>query len=1040
MFLRRALRYRWAQALVLCGVSLLIGTCAVFGPWFARAVEQTVMTETLSNQRLPASWLIVSAPIQPTSGWKTGTGNTGKATGPEQLDKVLPDDLRSHFTPPVHGYYSDISWHGAPGDDQTATRLRWRDGYCAQLAVVEGRCPQAPNEVIASVVDKSFWKIAVGQDLHAAASDGSADQTLKVVGFYRPKDPRGDYWFGDYPIGHTRKPTDKDPGWANEMFTERTTFSEGVKFTAKATSDTRPLPSVNRLGDLERLQEATRTVNGNALEAGVPAEVTTSLATLVDQIQSERKQATTIIPLVMVQVALFAVVVLALALAAVVDQRRPEIALSRLRGSSARRTHRALSVELGLPVLAGTLLGGLVGFAILTVVRVTWLRHGAPAELPWTVPAALAAATVIALVVVVLQVRTAVRRPISTLLRRVAPRRLGRAAIGLADLCIIVFAVAGLFAALTGDGRGPLPVLTPALLALAAGLAFAHLLLPLAGLISRSAVRRGRLGLALGALQVSRRPAVTRIVAAVAVAAALLTFAGQAASVGTRNRDTRSGYETGAEGVLRMNALYFADFLGAVNKIDPDRKWLTPVVMSRPGSPDALQTEMIEPDSFRRVAYRGDELTDAAGWQALKAPSKPAPIQFRSTQLTVTVSTGPITAKVVNTPNGEPIGNGKPSSVVLRANLVSHRDGARYLVSFPALTLPANKPVVLKAPVECQAGCDLLRLGIGREPLDQTGVEGNLTISKLSSDDRPSIALGTPDDWKPLQVIGAGEGSVEAKAGGLLTIGLQSFGNDEFLQYATVPPTVPAFVTPEFRYDNTSTSPGVDSSPMLLNRIDRLRAPVNRNGEHTAVVDLETVRRLGGAVDENGTDFEVWLNKDGMANLDPIVEQFTKAGMNAELIDRRDDRIASYGRSASALALQLTPVVGIAAWVLAIVVLLLTVVTSWRSRAQDYASLQLTGVPASATGRAARWEQTGPVALAVLLGTVCGLIGARVALPLIPLFANSDSPVPLDLHTNWPVAIALWLGGTAILAAATLVLGSGVNRRSSYTRIREELT
>ena len=60
MFLRRALRYRWAQALVLTGISLLIGACAVFGPWFARAVEQTVMTETLSGQRLPASWLLAS--------------------------------------------------------------------------------------------------------------------------------------------------------------------------------------------------------------------------------------------------------------------------------------------------------------------------------------------------------------------------------------------------------------------------------------------------------------------------------------------------------------------------------------------------------------------------------------------------------------------------------------------------------------------------------------------------------------------------------------------------------------------------------------------------------------------------------------------------------------------------------------------------------------------------------------------------------------------------------------------------------------------
>lgn len=78
MFLRRALRYRWAQALVLTGVSLLIGTCAVFGPWFARAVEQTVMTETLAGQPLQASWLIVGQ--QP-------------SVRPEQLDQLLPADL-----------------------------------------------------------------------------------------------------------------------------------------------------------------------------------------------------------------------------------------------------------------------------------------------------------------------------------------------------------------------------------------------------------------------------------------------------------------------------------------------------------------------------------------------------------------------------------------------------------------------------------------------------------------------------------------------------------------------------------------------------------------------------------------------------------------------------------------------------------------------------------------------------------------------------------------------------------------------------------
>ncbi|GAA1579091.1 hypothetical protein GCM10009804_39470 [Kribbella hippodromi] len=1021
MFLRRALRYRWAQALVLTGISLLVGTCAVFGPWFARAVEQTVMTETLSTQRLPASWLIAAKP--------------GQDVRPETLDQLVPADVRPLFTPPVHGYLSDITWSN--GADANTARLRWRDGFCAQLVVTEGRCPQAANEVIAAAGDETAWDFRVGMTLRAGADSGRSGR-LRIVGFYRPKEPRGDYWFGDYPTGHSHPPTDKDPGSSDQLLTVRTTF--GAAWAPRVTSDIRPIPGVARLDDLARLQDATRTVNGNATERGLPVETTSSLVTLIDQIQADRNQATTIIPLVMVQVALFAVVVLALALAAVVDQRRPEIALSRLRGSSARRTQRGLAIELGLPVLAGAVLGAASGFGVLLIARATWLRYGAPIELPWTVPVAAVVAAAVALVVVLLQVRGGVRQPISTLLRRVASRRSGWS-IGVADLCIIAFAAAGLIAAITGDGRGPLPVLTPALLALAVGLMFAHLLLPAAGLISRRTLRRGRLGLALGTLQISRRPAVTRIVAAAAVAAALLAFAGQAASVGSRNRDSRSGYETGAEGVLRMNSLYLADFLGTVNKLDPDRRWLTPVVVARPSSPDALRTAMIEPDSFRRIAFRGDQLTDAQGWQALTAPSDPAPIELKGSQLTATVSAGAIKALVARDGNGDTIGSGAPKSLILRANVVSHRDGARYLVSFPPLRFPATKPVVLRAAVECQAGCDLLRLGIGRETLDSVGLEGELMISNLASDDNPHLALGKPDAWRPLQELQSDQGSATAKPGGALTIAMKSYGNDQFLQYSTVPPVVPALITPEYRYTaNDTTSPTVDSTPLLLSRIDRLQAPVNRYGDRTAVVDLETARRLGGAVDAGQTDFQVWLNKDGLANVDMITAQLAKQGLTAELIDRRGDRIASYGRSASALALQLTPVVGAAAWVLAIVVLLLTVVTSWRSRAQDYASLQITGVPSATTGRAARWEQTGPVALAVLLGTACGLLGAHVALPLIPLFASSSGPVPLDLSTNWPVAVLLWLAGTALLSAVTLLLGTEVNRRSSYSRIREELT
>ncbi|MFK4086338.1 FtsX-like permease family protein [Kribbella sp. NPDC020789] len=1037
VFLRQALRYRWAQSLVLAGISLLIGTCAVFAPWFSRAVEQTVAAETLQAQRIPAAWKLAS---------RTGVVEVGSVAGgePEALDQLLPADLRPLFTPPLHAMTSTIGWRPpsiAASDPAPSGVLTWRDGYCAQVVVTAGRCPQRANEVLASVTDQTTWRLKLGAAFQAVPSENvEGGGRLTVVGFYRPQQAHGDFWFGRYPTGHSKPPSASDdgsiaPGAGDHFFTDRSTFT-GKAWAPRFSTDMRPIPKVATLADLDRLQAATNTVNGNATALGINAENDSTLATVVDQIQHERRQGRTIIPLVMAQVGLFAIVVLALALGAVVDQRRPEIALSRLRGASVRRSARRLIVELGIPVVIGTLAGLGTGLGLLLIVRATWLRYGAPIELPLAVPLALAGAVVVALLAVVLQVRGVVRRPISSLLRRVAARGRGWT-LGIVDLCVIVFAVAGLAAAVTGNGRGPLPVLTPALLSLAVGLTFAHLLLPTAGLISRQAARSGRLGLALGALQISRRPAVTRIVAAVAVAGGLLAFAGQAASVGDHNRDTRAGYEVGAQAVLEMNALSLGDFTKTIKAIDPDRQWFTPVVMSRPPAPDSLKTMMIEPESFRRVAFRGDQLTDAAGWQALTAPNR-KPIEFHSSKLTMTLAVN--AAKRLEDPNNKDSDYPPARSLILRANLVSLRNGSRMLVSFPALPLTTKRPVQLTTAVDCLGGCQLLRLGFGREVLDQDGVDADVAVSKLSADDQPAVSLGTAEDWKYVPHYGGDAGTMATKPGGMLTLSVKSFSDDQWLQFATVPTVVPAVVTPEFRFTDGTTSPASDGTPMTVAKLGAVTGPVNRYPDRTAVVDLETVRRLGGGLDEFATDFELWLNDAGLARVDEITAALSKAGYNATLADVRSERIASYGRSASALTLQLTPVVGIAAWALAIVVLLLTVVTSWRSRAQDYASLRITGVPAPLTGRAARWEQTGPVALAVLLGSVCGVVGAQIALPLIPLFADSAGPYPLELATNWSVALGLWAGGTVVLAVVTLLLGSGVNRRASYSRIREELT
>jgi putative ABC transport system permease protein len=1022
MFLRQALRYRWSQMLVLAGVSVLIGACATFAPWFSRAVEQTVTTETLTGQWLPASWQLEATPPLLESG-------PNASVPPEQLATVLPEDLRPLFSPPVYGMSVEVAW--GIGKPDPGGKVVWRDGFCEKLVLTKGRCPSAPNEVAVSTADVKNFGPAIGTKLKAVSSQYAGGGTLRVVGIYRA-DNNDPYWFGLGPTGHSLPASETRPAVSDYLFTTRDTLEKGV-WGARSTVDTHPLPSKTRVDDLDRLRQATDESNEKA--ATFEAQNTSALVSVIDGIKAERRQAATIIPLVMVQVALFGIVVLALALAAVVDQRRPELAISRLRGAGARRTGRSLATEFAVPVLVGTLVGALVGFGLLLVVRSTWLNGGAPLELPWTVPAAAALAALVGLAVVTWTIRAVIRQPISTLLRRIVPRRRGRT-VGLIDVIVIVIASAGLLGALTGGGRGPLPVLTPSLLALAVGLTFAHLLLPAAGLISRQALRRGQLGLALGALQVARRPAVTRIVAVVAVATALVSFAGQASSVADRNRDFRAGYQVGADGVLTMEVSKFSDFSTAIDKIDHDRQWLTPVVLSSPSNPDGLRTLMIEPDSFQRVAFHGDQLTDAEGFQAIKAPTEPPPVELKGERLTITATPGAMATYSPPTGDGLPPEPGPPAkSVVLQAAVFSHRTGSRYLVQFPPIKLVAGKPVDVSQEIDCADICDLLQLGVAREVADSAGIRGEITIGKVATDTQPSVPLGKAGTWDAPE-LAAGDaanlGSITATDGppNGLVLGITSIGRELNVQTTRIPVAVPALVTPGYAVSEAQTVPGLDGLAFPIEKVDRLRTAIPRYTEHTAVVDLETVRRLGGGLADTSTDFELWLNEDGLAHSPQIIDGLAKSGILATLADRKSDQVATYGRSASALALQLTPVIGIAGWALAIIVLLLMIVTSWRFRAQDYASLRITGVTAATTGRAARWEQTGPVALAALLGSACGILGAHVALPMIPLFAptSQTSPIPLTLISS------------VIMAAATLLLGTGVNRRSGYTRIREDLS
>jgi hypothetical protein len=117
----------------------------------------------------------------------------------------------------------------------------------------------------------------------------------------------------------------------------------------------------------------------------------------------------------------------------------------------------------------------------------------------------------------------------------------------------------------------------------------------------------------------------------------------------------------------------------------------------------------------------------------------------------------------------------------------------------------------------------------------------------------------------------------------------------------------------------------------------------------------------------------------------------------------------------------------------------LVALTSWRGVARDLAGLLVAGIPRAVLRSALRREQLVTVVSGVALGTVCGVGGALLAMPLLPLF-DSPAAVPApDLTPAWAVIGAtalcalLVVGGVAVLAARTVVA------RAVPERLRESL-
>jgi len=1041
-----AIRYRRAQAVALMLLSALLTACAVFAPLYERALEQSLLRDGLTRQSALATSIVGESVQSPVS-----------SPQPAGIRGIFPVALLPFYDAGSDLWSGRVTYTGVVGLPSTVQLVGPQD-TCRALEITQGTCPSKPYEIAVSAAEAKVQGWQLGAQLNptevlvAGQQSQPFPKPFVVTALYRQLDDPG-HWqgFGLEGRAGQASPAPADTPLMDGWVTPASTFATGWR-SSRLDVVWLVRSDLVTLDGLEAVPPAVEEM----LQAGVgkvPAvAVRTSVSDLVAGVVEGQRQARTIVPLLVGQLAVLAVVVLGLVAAAAVEQRRPELALGRLRGLGPAGARRMVMLELGTVVAAGVPVGFLLALLLGEVARRFWLAEGVPFELPSATFVAAVLSLVVALLAVAVVARPTLREPISTLLRRVPPRRAGWA-VGVVDAVVVAVAAAGLVTLLSGNLSGPLALATPTLIALALGLVLAHVLIPLADTNARRLTARGRVVGGLTAVQVARRPAVRRIMAIITVATALTIFATDALVVGARNREDRAKVETGAEAVITTAPTDVTSLRNAVTAADPTGAVATPVIEVRQGSAAAMTTLAVVPDQFSRIA----ELPRDAGafpWTAISGGSAPEILlSGRAFSLTVSDSTlvldtqagaTPGAASPTTRPPGVPLGfpgSGLASLIVYLAPVGQ----GPFTVNLGDIAIPSAGPVTLNHDVACASGCRLVGMSIA-PPLGFKGVmRGTLTVSAVTMDGSAPAALGGAAAWlpsgdpdAPADQLRPYAKATDAADATRLGVAVQTTADDVKLTARGSSAPIPALVSGSL--PNGSPGPGFQAAGLDGLTLDYNRAAqipyAPGGGADQAIVNLDVLAAKSTEISALG-QAQVWV-ADADA-VPAVTDVLRKAGLAVRSVELRTEREQLFASSASAWGLRLALVVGLLALAIAALVLVLVAVTSWRGRARDYAALRMAGVAPRTLRRVGLAEQWIVVVVSVVVGALSGILGAQLAMPIIPFFTTPSAVLPIDstLATS-PVLLATFAVLVLLLAVGSVV-GVRLVDRASLSRVREQL-
>lgn len=1019
-----ASRYRRTEALVVAGLVALVSACAILGPVLQRAVEQSVLNTVLKTEHPPQAGLIVTV--------SSADPGDQPPPDPKAIDALVPDEVRSLLAAPAEQLAASVvlvtRQRPAP-----AGRLLYREGMCEHVRLITGRCPTAPGEVLVSSSDVAARQWGVGARFSLVEPASRAALSLTVVGSYvQPADP---YWAGTVLSSGGAQSTDPV---LDAVLTPRDTLAKGVVDTHGATvqllTDTTLTYAVRpgevRVSDFLLRAAALPAFLTNPRGAlsldQAPGEglrvysAYTGLTDIASDLTVARHQSRVTVAVVMGQIVFLLLCVLWLVLVALSEQRRPEIAVARLRGRSPALTRRLLLAE-SLPVVAlGALAGVLLAAGGSYAARHLWLG-GSPGF--WVAPAdgwAFAAAVLLTLALTTMSVLRPSRQPIAALLRTV-PVRVRGAAVGTWEALVVAVGVTAYVAVLTGQVTGPVALAVPALLAASLGIVAAKVVSPVFARLGRRAMRRGRAVAAVANLEAARRPTARWLLPITGLATASLVFGVNAAAVGQRNQELAGRLDTGAAAVARVGATDARDLVEAVQVADPTGRDATPVISVAPQLSSAPTTVAVLAPSFRRVASLAPGDRDLSGWEDLSTPAPPV------ARLSGRALTGTVTTRDLR--------GGPGAAYDLGLELLTG-DGTQVRVTLGSVSLAAATRRGFSVYVPCGGGCQVQAVDVTTTS-SATDLSAVVALTGLAVDGRPAD-LGTAGTWTPVTIDPAAFGVTMTDPSSMV-LTVANAGTSPFaLRAAALGGATTALVTP-------TALAGADQGRVLATDMADQNLPVTPGGTISAVpgaplsavlVDLNRQLASLTHLSANTTAY-VYFARNDRGLLDRTAAILAARGIPVLSTTTAATQTAYYRSSAAALALSLASGSALLALLVAVLGLVVLVANSRRGRTWDLASMRLAGVRPAAVRAMAVREIVPLTALGVAVGLAAGLVGSVTTLRLVPLFTRPPLTMEIDLGLATGSVVAATLVALLVLVGTAATMAMWTIRRTSLERLRE---